>query len=142
MSSGSSSDSRRTFLRSTFVSVSTLRATRASGEGEGRERLKPTSWRFLTEAEASFLEAAVERLIPADEQWPGAKELGAVNYIDIQMAGPWGRGEMIFRGGPFQKGTPSQGYQLEYTPADLMRRAIGFGACEKLPAYTFENLTT
>jgi gluconate 2-dehydrogenase gamma chain len=124
MSKEFSPDSRRTFLRSTFVSVSTLTAARVPTQAAGHETSKPKTWRFLTEAEASFLAAAVERLIPADEEWPGAKELGAVNYIDIQMAGPWGRGEMIFRGGPFQAGTPSQGYQLEYTPAELMRRAI------------------
>lgn len=93
-------------------------------QAAGHGTSKSTTWRFLTEAEASFLAAAVERLIPADEEWPGAKELGAVNYIDIQMAGPWGRGEMTFRGGPFRAGTPSQGYQLEYTPSELMRRAI------------------
>jgi gluconate 2-dehydrogenase gamma chain len=125
MSNEYSPDSRRMFLRSTFVSVSTLTATRVPTQAAEGQGPNSTKWRFLTEAEANFLGAAVERLIPADEEWPGAKELGAVNYIDIQMAGPWGRGEMIFRGGPFQRGTPSQGYQLEYTPAELMRRAMG-----------------
>jgi gluconate 2-dehydrogenase gamma chain len=41
------------------------------------------------------------------------------------MAGAWGRGEMLYRHGPFRKGTPMQGYQLEYTPAELFRRSIG-----------------
>jgi gluconate 2-dehydrogenase gamma chain len=66
----------------------------------------------------------VDRLIPADERWPGAGEAGVVNYIDLQMAGAWGRGEIMYRHGPFRKGTPTQGYQLEYTPAELFRRSI------------------
>jgi gluconate 2-dehydrogenase gamma chain len=80
--------------------------------------------RFLNESERRFLLAAVERLIPADEKWPGAAEAGVVNYIDLQMAGQWGKGELLYRHGPFRKGTPSQGYQLEYTPAELFRRSI------------------
>jgi gluconate 2-dehydrogenase gamma chain len=80
--------------------------------------------RFLNESERRFLLAAVERLIPADEKWPGAAEAGVVNYIDLQMAGQWGKGELLYRHGPFRKGIPSQGYQLEYTPAELFRRSI------------------
>jgi gluconate 2-dehydrogenase gamma chain len=80
--------------------------------------------RFLNQSERLFLHAAVERLIPADEKWPGAAEAGVVNYIDLQMAGQWGKGELLYRHGPYRKGTPSQGYQLEYTPAELFRRSI------------------
>jgi len=68
--------------------------------------------------------AAVDRLIPPDERWPGAAEADVVNYIDLQMAGPWGKGELLYRHGPFRRGTPSQGYQLEYTPAELFRRSM------------------
>jgi gluconate 2-dehydrogenase gamma chain len=80
--------------------------------------------RILNEAETRFLESAVDRLIPPDERWPGARQAGVVNYIDLQMAGPWGRGEQLYRHGPFRAGTPSQGFQLEYTPAELFRRSI------------------
>lgn len=37
---------------------------------------------FLTPEEYAVLEAAVERLIPADEHGPGARELGVADYID------------------------------------------------------------
>jgi gluconate 2-dehydrogenase gamma chain len=40
------------------------------------------------------------------------------------MAGAWGRGELLYRHGPFRAGTPSQGFQIEYTPAELFRRSI------------------
>jgi hypothetical protein len=66
----------------------------------------------------------VSRLIPADDQWPGALEAGVPNYIDKQLGGAWGAGERFYRGGPWRAGTPSQGYQLSFTPAELYRTAV------------------
>ena len=79
---------------------------------------------FFNSEEAAFIEAAVARLIPADEEWPGALEACAPNYIDKQLAGAWGAGERLYRSGPWQPGTPSQGYQLAFTPAELFRTAL------------------
>jgi gluconate 2-dehydrogenase gamma chain len=84
----------------------------------------PTTYIFFNTEEAAFIEAAVARLIPADEQWPGAHEAGVANYMDKQLAGAWGAGERLYRSGPWQPGTPSQGYQLPYTPAELFRTAL------------------
>jgi gluconate 2-dehydrogenase gamma chain len=94
---------------------------------------------FFNPAEAAFVEAAVARLIPKDESGPGALEAGVPEYIDRQLSGAWGAGERLYRSGPWHPGTPSQGYQLPFTPAELFRTAIrtinetkaGF---EKLPA--------
>ena len=83
-----------------------------------------TTYLFLNSEEAAFIEAAVARLIPADEKWPGALEAGVPNYIDKQLAGAWGAGERLYRSGPWQPGTPSQGYQLPFTPAELFRTAL------------------
>jgi gluconate 2-dehydrogenase gamma chain len=44
-------------------------------------------WRFLTEAEASLLDAVCAQIIPTDQD-PGAREAGCVRYIDWQLAGP------------------------------------------------------
>jgi gluconate 2-dehydrogenase gamma chain len=79
---------------------------------------------FLNIDEAAFIEAAVARLIPADPRWPGAIEAGVPGFIDKQLAGAWGAGERLYRGGPWQPGTPSQGYQLPFTPAELFRTAL------------------
>ena len=84
----------------------------------------PITYVFFSTEEAAFIEAAVSRLIPADEQWPGALEAAVPNYIDKQLAGAWGRGERLYRSGPWQQGTPSQGYQLPFTPAELFRTAL------------------
>jgi gluconate 2-dehydrogenase gamma chain len=74
--------------------------------------------------EAAFIEAAVARLIPKDDEWGGALEAGVPNYIDKQLAGAWGAGERLYRSGPWQPGTPSQGYQLPLTPAELFHIAL------------------
>jgi gluconate 2-dehydrogenase gamma chain len=42
----------------------------------------------LTAAEADILEAIVARLIPADENGPGASEARAAHYIDRALTGP------------------------------------------------------
>jgi gluconate 2-dehydrogenase gamma chain len=83
-----------------------------------------STYLFLNHDEASFVEAACARLIPADEHWPGALEAGAPNYIDKQLGGAWGAGERLYRSGPWGQGTPSQGYQLPFTPAELFRAAL------------------
>ena len=85
----------------------------------------PTTYLFFNSEEAAFIEAAVARLIPTDEQWGGAIEAGVPNYIDKQLGGAWGAGERLYRSGPWQPGTPSQGYQLPFTPAELFKKAIG-----------------
>src|ERR1700726_207460 len=83
-----------------------------------------TTYLFLNTEEAAFIEAAVARLIPADDTWPGGLEAGVANYIDKQLGGAWGSGERLYRSGPWQPGTPSQGYQLAFTPAELFRTAL------------------
>jgi gluconate 2-dehydrogenase gamma chain len=85
---------------------------------------QPITYIFFNLDEVQFIEAAVARLIPADDRWPGALEVGVTNYIDKQMGGAWGDGERLYRSGPWQAGTPSQGYQLPLTPAELFRTAI------------------
>jgi len=84
----------------------------------------PSRYAFFTAAEASFIEAAVARLIPDDAIGPGAIEAGVPAYIDEQLAGAWGAGERLYRSGPWQPGAPSQGYQLPFTPAELFRNAL------------------
>jgi len=83
-----------------------------------------TTYLFFNAQEAAFIEAAVSRLIPNDELGPGALEAGVPNYIDKQLGGAWGAGERLYRSGPWREGTPSQGYQLPFTPAELFRNAL------------------
>lgn len=80
---------------------------------------------FFNEPEASFVTAAVDRLIPADPVWPSASEAGVVTYIDRQLASGYGDGAKMYLDGPWVPEAPTQqGYQLRFTPAELYRRAI------------------
>jgi len=81
-------------------------------------------YRFFNAEEVAFMEAACERLIPADEYGPSATQAWVTNYFDKQLGGAWGAGERLYRSGPWQQGTPTQGYQLPFTPAELFRAAI------------------
>src|ERR1700722_7222442 len=84
---------------------------------------RPT-YLFFNAAEALFIEAACERLIPADESGTGALGAGVPNYLDKLLGGAWGAGERLYRSGPWQPGTPTQGYQLPFTPAELFHASL------------------
>jgi gluconate 2-dehydrogenase gamma chain len=82
------------------------------------------AYRFLIQPEVRFLEAAVERLIPADELGPGARDAGVADFIDGQLASTWGLHGRQYRTGPWQEGTPQQGFQSPLTPQEIYRAAI------------------
>ena len=112
---------RRALLQTTvaFGSLAGLGSFAVAQRNDGS-----TQYRFFSADEAAFIEAAVDRLIPPEPEWLGAREAGVPNYIDLQLAGPYGQGDRMFLGGPIKPGTPQQGYQLGLTPADLYRRAL------------------
>lgn len=118
--------SRRSFFRIAGAAVAAT-AGQAHGINTGQTAAAPAlppSYTFFKPDEAGFIEAAVERLIPADEAGPGALDAGVPSFIDKQLAGAWGAGERLYRSGPWREGTPSQGYQLPFTPAELFRTAL------------------
>lgn len=88
------------------------------------ESSQANAHRYLTEVEARFLDAAVSRLIPADELGPGALEAGATYFIDQQLSSSWGTHGRNYRMGPWQEGTPQQGFQSPLTPQEIYRVAI------------------
>jgi gluconate 2-dehydrogenase gamma chain len=84
----------------------------------------PPAYTFLAPPEAAFVEAAVDRLIPADDLTPSGSTCGVAVFIDRQLAGAWGSGDRLYMQGPWAKGTPTQGYQLPMTPAEFFRAGI------------------
>lgn len=122
--------SRRAFLVSASVFALSAPAIARNYRGEipwtPNQALPPNEFRadvaFLTADERNFLTAAVDRLIPKDD-FPSASELGVVDFIDFQLAGPYGRGSFYYMRGPFENGLPTQGYQ-SLPPATLYRQAI------------------
>ena len=129
--------SRRIFLKvsgaaaitpAAATAATSAQAEKSSGQPQAAANSRGTatarSYLFLSAGEAAFIEPAVDRLIPPDALGPSAREAGVPQYIDRQLAGAWGAGERLYRSGPWQKGTPTQGYQLPYTPAELFRNAL------------------
>jgi gluconate 2-dehydrogenase gamma chain len=55
-------------------------------------------WRFFTLEEGRTADAICERLIPADQD-PGASQVGVVNFLDIQLVGPYKRFRSGYRQG-------------------------------------------
>jgi gluconate 2-dehydrogenase gamma chain len=128
---------RRTFFKAAGATAAAVTAkahalthTPAAPAGQGAAQpagvaaAGTTSYLFFRPDEARFIEAAVARMIPADQNGPGALEAGVPNYIDRQLGGAWGAGERLYRSGPWQPGLPGQGYQLPFTPAELFRNAL------------------
>lgn len=79
---------------------------------------------FFTEHERATVNAIVARLIPSDDDGPGAFEAGVGSFIDRQLAGFYGRGQHWYMQGPFEEGLPTQGYQSDHPPAMLYRLAV------------------
>ncbi len=79
---------------------------------------------YFAPPEVAFVEAALSRLIPADDLGPGAKEAGVAYFIDQQLAGAWGAHARAYRLGPWPEGTPTQGDQSPLTPQEVYRTAI------------------
>src|SRR4029077_14347706 len=110
---------RRSFV-TTIGAASVVPATAMMSTPASAEAAKAThdatpsqpTYLFFNADEVLFIEAACERLIPADDSGPGALGAGVPNYLDKQLGGAWGAGERLYRSGPWAAGTPSQGYQL------------------------------
>ena len=98
---------------------------------------------YLTQPEVQFLNAAVARLIPADELGPGAKEAGVTCFIDRQLVSSWGTHGRNYRMGPWLEGTPQQGFQSPLTPQEIYRAAIREASiyCSKHYGKSFNLLT-
>lgn len=79
---------------------------------------------YLIQPEIRFLDAAVARLIPADELGPGAKEASVTYFIDQQLVSSWGTHGRNYRLGPWPEGTPQQGFQSRLTPQEIYRAGI------------------
>ena len=100
----------------------------ASGNTAAASDWKP---QFFNDREWAFINAAVARLIPADEQGPGALEAGVPEYIDRQMNTPYASGALWFMQGPFNAdAAPEMGWQSKLVPKQIYR--LGIAATEEL----------
>jgi gluconate 2-dehydrogenase gamma chain len=105
MSSKPRSPSRRDFLRQSLVAVPavSLMGTAAIAQTQSGTAAAPAtstassySPRYFTAPEWEFLQAAVDRLIPANADGPGALEAGVPEFLDRQMEAAYGHGGLWY----------------------------------------------
>jgi gluconate 2-dehydrogenase gamma chain len=105
---------------------------------------EPEAYTFLTDSEAAFIEAAVDRLIPKDSLGPGGRESGVAFYIDQQLSGQFGYAAKMYQQGPWvADASPDFGYQLPLTPQHVYRLGIAEtnAYCTKTYGKTFDKLS-
>jgi gluconate 2-dehydrogenase gamma chain len=99
------------------------RAVTPSGAAPRSAARGQRPYSFFDATEAKFIEAACERLIPADSSGSGARDTGVPRYLDRHLADAWGNGARLYRLGQWQPGTPSEKLQ-QAKPAELFRAAL------------------
>jgi gluconate 2-dehydrogenase gamma chain len=89
--------SRRDFIKITTLSAGALSLTAGSISFiEGCAVTRQSEIIFLSEDEIKLVEAIAEQIIPTDD-WPGGREAGVANFIDIQLTGPYRRFQQDYR---------------------------------------------
>ena len=123
---------RRRFLQAlAIVPASTLAvgglttACTSGDDGKTAQAAKPYAPTYFTQPEWTFIVAAVDHLIPADDYGPGAIAAGVPEFIDRQMETPFGHGKLWYMDGPFHTDqVPELGYQLNQNPRQVYRHGI------------------
>jgi gluconate 2-dehydrogenase gamma chain len=133
---------RRRFLRQVLAIVpaatvgtgaaltqSACSSSHSSAASDPQASAKPYQPAYFTDAEWSFIHAAVDRLIPADDHGPGALKAGVPEFLDRQMDTPYGHGKLWYMQGPFHPDQPPEmGYQMNLAPREIYRQ--GIKACD------------
>ncbi|HEU4599466.1 MAG TPA: gluconate 2-dehydrogenase subunit 3 family protein [Solirubrobacterales bacterium] len=97
----------------------------------------PDSTKGLFPPEAAEdLAAICERILPGGDGRPSASQAGVPEYVEGQLAGPWGQGARMYRQGPFEEpADEGHGWQSPMTPAEVYRS--GLAALDRYTAGRF-----
>jgi gluconate 2-dehydrogenase gamma chain len=103
-----------------------------------------TNYLSLSPAEATFTEAIVDLMCPADQLSPRGTDCGLVVFIDRQLAGAFGKGERLYMSGPWRPGRPEHGYQLPLTPEQFFKAGVAAAdeACGRRHGKRFAELAS
>jgi gluconate 2-dehydrogenase gamma chain len=125
------------------ATATSIRPNHAQAAEQAASPPASPGYAFLNLEEAAFVEALVDHMVPADELTPKGTDIGINIFIDRALAGGWGKGERLYMQGPWKRGTPSQGYQLPLTPAQLYRAGIeaANAHCRKTYGKTFDAIS-
>ncbi|MEJ8307968.1 gluconate 2-dehydrogenase subunit 3 family protein [Agrobacterium larrymoorei] len=120
--------SRRNFLKASAASAAV--AGLAAVPLKAEEQLEPVALDAYTPiclkpSEWAFVVAAVARLIPSEGEGPGALETCVPVFIDMQLAGEFGRAADWYMEGPHEAdASPLRGWQTPLTPLQIYQQAI------------------
>jgi len=123
MPSSSFTSTRRGFLQAGAAGMMLGQVARpAHADVPALDQYKPV---YLTADEFAFIMAATARLIPSGDGGPGAIEARVPVFIDLQLAGDFGKASDWYMQGPYQPDAdPLLGYQTPLTPAEVYREGI------------------
>jgi gluconate 2-dehydrogenase gamma chain len=100
-------------------------------------------YQSLSLDEAAFVEHMVNIMCPADHLTPNGVDCGLAVFIDRQLASGFGKGERLYRQGPWRQGKPELGYQSPLTPEQFFKAGVAAAdeACRKKFSKNFDELT-
>jgi gluconate 2-dehydrogenase gamma chain len=84
----------------------------------------PEGFEFFNTFQSEIVNAAAGRIIPTDDNGPGAIEAGVVHFIDRQLSASYGFAGRRYEQGPYAAGTPTQGDQSGLNMCDRYRLGI------------------
>lgn len=131
---GCPDDGRREFLRQAalLAGLASLppaaSAARSEKPAPGAEP-PPAGYLSFSPDEVAFVEALVDVMCPGDALTPRGVECGLALFIDRQLAGAFGKGERLYRRGPWRPGPRENGYQLPLTPEQFFK--VGLEAADR-----------
>jgi gluconate 2-dehydrogenase gamma chain len=120
------SSERRAFLKRVAGGTAAISwvALSAAPAGASAPSAPEPGYVSLSPAEAAFVEALVNVMCPADALTPNGVDCGLAAFIDRQLAGGFGRGDRLYRQGPWRAGKPQLGYQSPMTPEQFFKSGI------------------
>jgi gluconate 2-dehydrogenase gamma chain len=135
------SGSRRIFLKQVAAAPFGVALAGVSAEVAAQAQA-PAGYASLGPEEAAFVEMLVNVMCPADHLTPNGVDCGLATFVDRQLAGDFGRGDRLYRSGPFRRGKPQLGYQLPLTPEQFFKAgaAAAQAACSRRFGKRFEEL--
>src|SRR5258706_15313595 len=112
-----------------IASVGVVAAAASSAQAADSPPAAPfTGYQFFGPDEATFVEALVNVMCPADDLTPNGVDCGLATYIDRQLAGGFGHGQGRYMRGPWKRGKPQLGLQIPLTPAQFFRAGVAAAA--------------
>lgn len=85
---------------------------------------------FTKESDHRTLTAVFDRLMPADELGPSASQAGCIEFLDAQLAGPFGEGASLYRDKPFDPAQDKMMQTPQFIATPRERYETGLAALE------------